>query len=83
LEKERLLHQFTVPYTPQQNGAAERKNRSSIEMAQCMLLDAVYITDFGVRRYVPQLICKTDYRADILLKLPINTGMTQNLNSVA
>jgi transposase InsO family protein len=40
LKKEVITHQFTVPYTPQQNSAAERKNRSLIEMAKCMLLDA-------------------------------------------
>jgi hypothetical protein len=30
----------TVPYTPQQNGIAERKNRFLIEMTRCLLLDA-------------------------------------------
>jgi transposase InsO family protein len=29
--------QHTVPYTPQQNGVAERKDRSLKEMANCML----------------------------------------------
>ena len=29
--------QCTVPYTPQQNGVAERKNRSLMEMARCMV----------------------------------------------
>eukprot|EP00253_Pinus_taeda_P011894 PITA_11894 len=29
--------QHTVPYTPQQNGVAERKNRTFKEMANCML----------------------------------------------
>eukprot|EP00253_Pinus_taeda_P023024 PITA_23024 len=29
--------QHTVPYTPQQNGVAERKNRTLKEMANCML----------------------------------------------
>jgi hypothetical protein len=39
LKKEGILHQFTVPYTPQQNSVAEKKNCSLIEMAKCMLLD--------------------------------------------
>jgi transposase InsO family protein len=29
--------QHTVPYTPQQNGVVEKKNRSLREMASCML----------------------------------------------
>lgn len=32
--------QHTTAYTPQQNGVAERKNRSLMEMAQCMLIEA-------------------------------------------
>ena len=32
-----IKHQCTVPYTPQQNGVAERKNRSLMEMARCMV----------------------------------------------
>ncbi|XP_067216875.1 uncharacterized protein [Linepithema humile] len=40
LKKEGIQHQLTVVYTPQQNGVAERKNRSLTESAKCMLLDA-------------------------------------------
>jgi hypothetical protein len=32
-----ILRQLTASYTPQQNGVAERKNRSIVEMAKCML----------------------------------------------
>lgn len=32
--------QLTAAYSPQQNGKAERKNRTLIEMARCMLIDA-------------------------------------------
>ena len=32
-----IKHQLTVTYTPQQNGVSERKNRSIMEMARCML----------------------------------------------
>lgn len=32
--------QYTVPYSPQQNGVAERKNRSLAEMARCLLAES-------------------------------------------
>lgn len=37
---EGIRPQFTTPYSPQQNGVAERKNRSLGEMATSMLVDA-------------------------------------------
>lgn len=35
-----IQHQLTNTYTPQQNGTAERMNRSIIEKAKCMIFDA-------------------------------------------
>jgi transposase InsO family protein len=35
--EEGINHQYSAPYTPQQNGVVERKNRSIIEMARTML----------------------------------------------
>jgi hypothetical protein len=32
-----IHHQLTVPYTPQQNGVSERRNRFILEMTRCML----------------------------------------------
>ena len=32
--------EYTATYTPEQNGVAERKNRSLLEMARCMLCDS-------------------------------------------
>jgi transposase InsO family protein len=32
-----IKHEFSAPYTPQQNGVVERKNRTIIEMARTML----------------------------------------------
>ena len=37
LDDEGIKHEFSAPYTPQQNGVAERKNRTLIEMARTML----------------------------------------------
>ena len=39
-EEHGIIHQCTAPYTPQQNGLAERKNRTLQEMINCMLNNA-------------------------------------------
>ena len=36
-DEEGIKHEFLVPYTPQQNGVVERKNRTLIEAARAML----------------------------------------------
>ncbi|CAG9132206.1 unnamed protein product [Plutella xylostella] len=40
LKKSGILHQTTVPYTPEQNGLSERMNRTIIEKSKCMLFNA-------------------------------------------
>src|SRR5438034_2119181 len=37
LDEEGIKHEFSAPYTPQQNGVVERKNRTLIEAARTML----------------------------------------------
>ena len=37
LEKRGICVQYTMPYTPQQNGVAKRNNMSLMEMARCMV----------------------------------------------
>jgi transposase InsO family protein len=37
LEKEGIKHEFSSPYTPQQNGVVERKNITLLDMARTML----------------------------------------------
>ena len=40
LSSKGVLHQTTAPYTPEQNGAAERLNRTLVERVRAMLLGA-------------------------------------------
>jgi transposase InsO family protein len=37
LEEEDIKHELSSPYTPQQNGVVERKNRTLLDMARTML----------------------------------------------
>jgi IS30 family transposase len=37
LDEEGIKHDFFTPYTPQQNGVVEKKNRTLIEIARTML----------------------------------------------
>ena len=39
LSEEGIRHQYSAPYTPQQNGVAERKNRTLLDMARTMLAE--------------------------------------------
>ena len=40
LKKNGIAHRLTVTHTPQQNGIAERKNRTLVEMARCLLIQS-------------------------------------------
>ena len=46
LSDEGIVRQFSAPYTPQQNGVAERKNRTLIEAARTMLAEFKSPYDF-------------------------------------
>ncbi|KAK8628128.1 hypothetical protein V6N13_063840 [Hibiscus sabdariffa] len=39
VQNEGIEHHLTVGYTPQQNGVSERKNRTVMEMARCILME--------------------------------------------
>ena len=41
-----IQHQLTIPYTPQQNGVSERKNRTVMEMARCLLIEKILPKNF-------------------------------------
>jgi transposase InsO family protein len=73
LEEEGIKHEFSAPYTPQQNGVVERKNRTLIDMARTMLgeyktperfwTEAVNIACHAINRlYLHRLLKKTSYK---------------------
>jgi hypothetical protein len=72
LDEEGIKHEFSAPYTPQQNGVVERKNRTLIEMARNMLdeyktsdrfwAEAVNTACHATNRlYLHKLLKKTSY----------------------
>ena len=44
-EEAGIEHQLTVPYTTQQNGVSERRNRYIMEMTRCMLHDKNFLNN--------------------------------------
>jgi transposase InsO family protein len=72
LEEEGIKHEFTSPYTPQQNGVVERKNRSLLDMARTMLdeykipdrfwAEAINTACYSINRlYIHRILKKTSY----------------------
>jgi transposase InsO family protein len=72
LEEEGIKHEFSAPYTPQQNGVVERKNMTLIDMARTMLgeyktserfwSEAVNTVCHAINRlYLHSLLKKTSY----------------------
>ena len=53
LSKHGIQHQKTVPYTPQQNGVVERKNKTLVEMAKCM----VYSKGLNKKNWAKSISC--------------------------
>jgi hypothetical protein len=46
LKQEGIRHELTVEYTSQQNGVAERKNRSLLETARCLMIQSGLSANF-------------------------------------
>jgi hypothetical protein len=72
LEDKGIKHEFSSPYTPQQNGVVERKNRTLLDMARTMLdeyktsdrfwADAINTACYSINRlYLHRILKKTSY----------------------
>jgi hypothetical protein len=72
LEEEGIKHEFSSPYTPQQNGVVERKNITLLDMARTMLdeyktpdqfwVEAINTACYSINRlYLHRILKKTSY----------------------
>jgi transposase InsO family protein len=72
LKEEGIKHEFSYPYTPQQNGVVERKNRTLLDMARTMLYEyntldrfwakAINTACYSINRlYLHRILKKTSY----------------------
>jgi hypothetical protein len=72
LEEEGIKHEFSSPYTPQQNGVVEKKNRTLLDMARTMLdeykipnwfwAEAINTACYSINRlYLHRILKKTSY----------------------
>jgi transposase InsO family protein len=72
LEDEGIKHEFSSPYTPQQNGVVERKNRTLLDMARTMFdeyktpdrfwAEAINTACYSINRlYLHRILKKTSY----------------------
>jgi hypothetical protein len=70
--EEGIKHEFSSPYTPQQNGVVEIKNRTLLDMARTMLneyktpdwfwAEAINTTCYSINRlYLHRILKKTSY----------------------
>ena len=58
LKKEGIAQQTSTPYTPQQNGVAERANRTIVEMARSMLHAQNLSLDLWAEAVVNAVSCR-------------------------
>jgi hypothetical protein len=72
LEEESIKHEFSSPYTPQQNGIVERKNRTLLDMARTMIdeyktpdrfwAEAINTACYSINQlYLHRILKKTSY----------------------
>jgi transposase InsO family protein len=73
LEEEGIKHEFSSPYTPQQNGVVYRKNRTLLDKARTMLdeyktpdrfwAEAINTACYSINRlYLHRILKKTSYK---------------------
>jgi transposase InsO family protein len=83
LEEEGIKHEFSSPYTPQQNSVVESKNRTLLDMARTMLVEyktpdrfwveAISTAWYSINRlYIHRILKKTSYKLLTSKKLNVS-----------
>lgn len=67
LSKHGMLHQTSCPITPQQNGVAERKNRTLLEISRALLIES-----HSPAHLWPEAIATATYLTNHLPSKPLN-----------
>jgi len=74
-------HQLTTPYTPEQNGVSERRNRYIMDMGRCMLYERSCLKSFGKRQLIQQSFFKIEFQPSFWkTKHHWKSGMDINLH---
>jgi transposase InsO family protein len=92
LEEEGIKHEFSSPYTPQQNGVVERKSRTLLDMARTMLdeyktpdrfwAEAINTACYSINRlYLHRILKKTSH--EILTDKKPNVSYLESLGANA
>jgi transposase InsO family protein len=80
LEEECIKHEFSSPYTPQQNSVVERKNRTLLDMAKPCSMNTRHRIGFGRRRLTPLATPSTDsISTESSRKYHMNSSLVNNL----
>ncbi|GJU03876.1 ribonuclease H-like domain-containing protein, partial [Tanacetum coccineum] len=77
-----IKREFSVPMTPQQNGVAERKNRTLIEATKTILADSKLPTTFGESKNEDSEVPSTE-KPRVYQEKDDNVSSTNNVNTVS
>nr|GEV01064.1 retrovirus-related Pol polyprotein from transposon TNT 1-94 [Tanacetum cinerariifolium] len=81
VKSDSVIHQVRVPYSPQENGVSERKNRMVMEMARSMYEDAFLNETYHDEVDIPEFDIEDTTDIDVLRTIPL-VDVYESCNSV-